>query len=63
MGYDECTTVDAANPHPGLVIPRQDRGISPAVPPSWLAVGDEDLVSNLKRLDGVDRPHIVNDVA
>jgi hypothetical protein len=48
-------TVDAAEPHRALVIPLQDLGISLAVPSGWVAVGDEELVSNLKRLDDRQR--------
>ena len=48
-------TVEAAEPHPGLVIPLQDLGIRLAVPFGWIAVGDEELVGNLKRLDDRQR--------
>ena len=48
-------TVEATEPHHGLVIPLQDLGIHLAVPFGWIAVGDEELVGNLKRLDDRQR--------
>jgi hypothetical protein len=44
-------TIEATEAYPGLVIPLRDLGISLAVPEGWVAVGDEEMVGNLKRLD------------